>query len=107
MLTIYKYPLHVDDNDIAEVVMPHMARVLTVQAQHETPCIWAVVDTEREPVKRRFRVFGTGHPMKQDYSDYIGTFQLMGGSLIFHLFEDHTINISDGGTTLAIEAETD
>lgn len=86
MLTIYKYSLQlVDDPDI---VLPQGARILTVQAQHETPCIWALVDPEAalEPVG--FRVVGTGHPFPDadDWPAYVGTFQLMGGQLVFHVF---------------------
>lgn len=35
---------------------------------------------------RHFRIKGTGHAA-DDIGDYIGTFQLNGGSLVFHLFE--------------------
>ncbi|GAJ02446.1 unnamed protein product, partial [marine sediment metagenome] len=39
---------------------------------------------------RYFRLSGTGHPLGEDYLriiDYIGTFQMENGALMFHLFE--------------------
>ena len=97
MRIIYKYPLEVKDYQV--VTMPKNAQILTVQAQREKPCIWALVDTDNEPEeryfrmagpeKRYFRMAGTGHPirLKDKLLRYIGTFQLMGGDLIFHVFE--------------------
>ncbi len=92
MLTIYKYQL--DINDIVEIVMPHHARILDIQIQYGCPCIWAIVDTEQPKVTRRFRVFGTGHPMDKDYTNFIGTIQSQDGTLVFHVFEDAPIHSS-------------
>ena len=39
---------------------------------------------------RHFRLSGTGHPLGEDYLriiNYIGTFQMENGALVFHLFE--------------------
>lgn len=87
MKTIYKYPLKVDDYQT--VIMPRGAQILTVQAQREKPCIWALVDIDNEPEKRYFRMAGTGHIInsKDKFLRYIGTFQVMRGDLVFHVFE--------------------
>jgi len=69
--------------------MPKGAEVLCVQMQDGIPCMWAMVDTstmERE--RRLFRILGTGHPADNDVGKYVGTYQMMGGSLVFHVFEE-------------------
>ena len=85
--TIYKYPLPMTEDPTIE--MPRGSRVLTVQVQGSTPCIWAIVDPNQPLEIRRFRVFGTGHPIDENINSitYIGTFQLLGGGFIGHLFE--------------------
>lgn len=72
------------------VEMPIGAEILTVQTQDEEPCIWALVNPENSIEKRYIEVFGTGHHVPCDMGierKYIGTFQLRGGSLVFHVFE--------------------
>ena len=88
MKTVWKYPLEVEDEQIIE--MPANAHILTVQTQQGRPCLWALVDPTRPFEPRRILIAGTGHERK-DLDDvgvgYIGTFQVMGGGLIFHVFE--------------------
>lgn len=86
-LKIYKYPFEVQGD--VEIAMPTGATILTVQVQGETPCIWAIVDPEQPIIVRHFRVFGTGHPLdiEPTLSRYIGTFQLVCGRFVGHLFE--------------------
>lgn len=86
-IAIWKFPIAVADEQ--EIEMPMDARILCVQVQHETPCIWAVCLATNPSEKRRFRTFGTGHPAEwATFGDpYIGTYQLRGGALVFHVFE--------------------
>lgn len=88
MKTVWKYALEVADEQVIE--MPANAHILTVQTQQGTPCIWALVDPTRPYEPRKLLIAGTGHERK-DLDDvgvsYIGTFQVMGGGLIFHVFE--------------------
>jgi len=51
------------------------------------PQLWAYVDPTEPRVTRKFRIIGTGHPIATDPGDYIGTFQMGGGALVFHVFE--------------------
>lgn len=76
-------------DDYQTVMMPRGAQILTVQAQRERPCLWALVDTDNEPEERYFRMAGTGHPFssKDKLLRFIGTFQIMQGGLVFHVFE--------------------
>lgn len=86
MRTVYKYALPLDD--LVTVELPGGAKILCVQAQRDVPTIWALVDTFNSPEPRTFRIAGTGHPIEDMHTDnYIGTFQMRGGSLVFHLFE--------------------
>lgn len=87
MKKIYKYILAA--TDVQTISLPENAEILTVQTQNETPCIWVELDPELpSTVTREFRIFSTGHPMIDYNGKYIGTFQLRGGSLVFHLYEN-------------------
>jgi hypothetical protein len=89
MNAIFKYPIMADGSLV--IALPKGAKILDVQAQHGNPFIWALVDDEAPKEKRVFEIYGTGHPIKNitepTAREYIGTFQLNGGSLVFHLFE--------------------
>ena len=86
-LTIFKYVVPLDG--VIEIQMRKNAHVLSVQTQEEIPCIWAIVDPEAEMEIRKFYLCGTGHPIDIDIPQhrYIGTFQLVEGGFIGHLFE--------------------
>jgi len=86
MKTIYKYPVEI--NDDIRVSMPIDSEILCVQIQYDTPCIWALVDTNKNDTFRNFRWYGTGHNVKDNPGKYIGTVQMMEGKLVFHLFEE-------------------
>ena len=86
MRTIYKYPVTIVDE--FEVRMPRGAQPLCVQVQNGDPFLWALVDTEAAPVQRVLQVRGTGHPCDGFIaSHFVGSFQLHGGALVFHLFD--------------------
>jgi hypothetical protein len=84
---IWKYQLKVQDEQI--VSMPEDAKILCIQAQREKPCLSVIIKTEKisKPVDRTFLMYGTGHTHEKIEGDYIGTFQLHNGRLVFHLFE--------------------
>jgi hypothetical protein len=75
--------------------MPRFAKILCVQMQNDTPCIWAMVDPKQETEMRHFEIFGTGHsiPIVPETMPeiparvYVGTYQEAGGALVWHLFE--------------------
>lgn len=74
--TIWKFPLALLNAQI--IVMPEGAEILTVQRQNEQPCLWAIVNPERNKEDRLFEIHGTGNPMEDEFSvgrKYIGTFQ--------------------------------
>lgn len=90
MKTVWKYTLPwPPPSDLVGFRMPKGARPLTIQTQAGRPCVWALVDDERPLEPRWFRIAGTGHPIEDEIAEdgYIGTFQVIGGGLIFHVFE--------------------
>lgn len=86
MKAIWKY--EIKTTDAQSVEMPLGAKILTVQEQFDNPCIWCLVDTEAKKAFRELRVIGTGHPIEDDFTGiYVGTYQVCGGSGVFHLFD--------------------
>ena len=67
--------------------MPANAMILSVQTQRGQPCVLALVDPDAPRAPRRLHVYGTGHRVRPDCGRFVGTFQMAGGNLIFHLFD--------------------
>ena len=86
MKKIYKYPLEIEDEQ--NVLLPTGAKILTVQSILDKPYLYALVNpTAPNNMAVTIRAFGTGHPISDsDYLEYIGTFQIYGGHLVFHVF---------------------
>lgn len=85
MKTIYKYQL--DVTDVQTLHIPKNSKILNIQTQKNTPCIWALIDTDNDIEDRKFAIYGTGNECSSCYEEYIGTFQIENGSLVFHVFE--------------------
>lgn len=87
MQAIWKFPMKCTDKQV--IAFPKGAKVLCVQSQNETPCIWAVCATADGAATedRTFAIYGTGHQHESISGVYVGTFQLQGGALVFHVFE--------------------
>jgi len=85
MKTIYKYQIPIEDSFIID--LPAKAQILSVQMQGNRPFIWAMVNPNNSIEEFKFRLYGTGHPIKDMAVQYIGTFQMMQGSLVYHLFQ--------------------
>jgi hypothetical protein len=86
METIWKYEILTEDKQI--ISMPIGAEILTVQIQHGMPVLWAKVNPLMKHVDKTIIIFGTGHPITQTEGlKYIGTYQLLNGNFIGHVFE--------------------
>ena len=83
MKTIWKWTLQPETT----IDMPHGAKLLAVQEQRGEPQLWALVDPSAKKYPRTFRVHGTGHDLTDEPGQYVGTFQMHGGALVFHVFE--------------------
>jgi hypothetical protein len=86
MRTVYKYFLN---PDITVLALPYGAEVLSVHEQHEQVCLWALVDPDpiNGTVDRKFKTVGTGHDITETNLQFIGSVHLIGGALVFHVFE--------------------
>jgi len=91
MVTIYKYPLKVTDEQIIENV-PGVREILCVQVQNGIPCLWTKVDSSTYSRPLRVVTKGTGHPFTDTQQSaglkYAGTYQLNEGQLVFHVFTE-------------------
>lgn len=86
MKAIWKFPVHT--TDAFEIEMPQGATLLAVQTQVGDPQLWALVNPDAPRVTRAFRVVGTGHYHPDErFGDYVGTYQLLNGGLVFHVFD--------------------
>lgn len=84
MRTVRKYPITPGQFTIE---MPRNAKILCIQVQGCSPQMWAKVDPNETVIEsRNFEAISTGMEFMPT-GDYVGTFQLMGGSLVFHVFE--------------------
>lgn len=87
MAQIWKYECGTPPNGEFVIEMPQGADILTLQMQGNGPCIWVEVDPGAEKTERFFKTYGTGHEMKEEAQKYVGTYQIRGGMLVFHVFE--------------------
>lgn len=87
MKKIYKYPIEIQDEQV--VLLPTGAKILTVQTQGGKAFLWAMVNpTMPNDMAVTIRIFGTGHTIQDaDRLEYIGTIQMCGGVLVFHVFK--------------------
>lgn len=90
MKTIYKYQL--ETTDFQSITLPKGYEILTVQTQNQTPCLWVLHDKKPEKFEDvEINIIGTGHAIYhvdgKTERKYIGTYQLHGGQLIFHVFQ--------------------
>ena len=87
MEAIWKIKLECTDRQI--INLPAGAKVLCVQEQGDIPHLWFITPQTKDPAieERTFTIYGTGHEHPEIEGRYIGTFQLRGGMLVFHVFE--------------------
>ena len=99
MKKIFKYTLEITDRQEIEMQDGEWLDILCVKEQNGNICLWAIVDPSAPMAKRKFAIYGTGHPMPDDLSDhaYLGTVQTYivegncGGKntteFVWHVFE--------------------
>lgn len=86
MKTIWKFELKVDGRQ--EIDLPEGAQIMSVQEQHGSLCLWAMCEHGAIPKRRTIRIYGTGHAVSDaDRLTFIGTVQMRGGVLVWHVFE--------------------
>ena len=90
--TIYKYRLGWLP---VQVIKLPLKRVLTIQIQDGTPCLWALVDTAAPELPLMIRTVGTGTHDGYDFGKlrYINTTQL--GVFVLHWFYENRTGASN------------
>ena len=83
-MTIWKFDLETTDQQVIQ--MPQGAMILSVQTQRGYPRMWALVNPAAEMGGRKINIHGTGHDVTEGGA-FIGTYQLSGGALVFHVFD--------------------
>lgn len=84
-MPIWKFPLKTLPG-LQDVVLPEGAKLLTVQMQHGTPMLWAVVDPHAPNLEvRQIELVSTGASPPAN-STYISTYQVYGGAGVYHAF---------------------
>lgn len=84
MKTIWKFQLAVTDTQ--RVSMPKGAKILAVQLQDKTLCMWAIVVEGMEMEVREFQIYGTGHMVNPKATlNYLATYQ--DPPFVWHVFE--------------------
>lgn len=84
MSVVHKYNLMV--GVINNISLPAGSKVLTVKAQRDEICMWALMGNGPS-ANHRFFIVGTGHSFHQDIKDYIGTVMSRDHTFVFHVFE--------------------
>jgi len=84
-MRIWKWMLDIQDRQT--MMMPRGAKLLGIQIQNATPCLWALCEPLAPKEPRCIAIYGTGHLIVENPGEYIGTFQVSGGAFVFHAFE--------------------
>jgi len=85
MEIIYKYAVAIEDEQ--KISMRRNATILSVQMQGNVPFLWVRCNPNVGEEARVFIIRGTGQTLPHNVGRFIGTFQVQGGALVFHLFE--------------------
>jgi hypothetical protein len=83
--TIYKYWLNKGPGTQV-LQIPFGAEHLTVQTQDGTPVLWSLIDKSAPIRPVIIDVFETGQTIDNVNRVYVGTYQLNGGELVYHVF---------------------
>ena len=87
MKTVYKYTLPI--HDYIKLVLPKGYKPLYIGTQNDNPYLWALVDpNEQELEEVIIRCAGTGHSIRDEYSEYLGTALMMDGDFVLHYFKE-------------------
>lgn len=84
-MRIWKWKIDVIDRPT--VTMPVGAKLLDAQMQGGSCCLWALCDQNARAELRHLAIYGTGNPMPDEPGEFVATFQMRGGALVFHLFD--------------------
>jgi hypothetical protein len=67
MRKVFKYKLKIDEGEQRLNLHGSDVRILSAAMQVDDLCMWIEADTDRSHVNKRFAVFGTGHPIDEEW----------------------------------------
>ena len=85
MNTIWKFQLVI--TDCQKIIVPFGSRPLSVINQRGQPCLYMLVDPNKETVQRLVYIFGTGNPIDPEVitdTQFIGTIE--DRQFVWHVF---------------------
>jgi hypothetical protein len=83
MKTVWKFPIKIED--VQSIEMPHGAMILHAGLDPTgQPCVWAGVRSEIKTSKQTVYVTGTGHPIPEGPTAYVGSFNQ--GTFVWHVW---------------------
>ncbi len=82
--SVFKYPFQIENS--FDLKLPKGAKILSAQIQDHVPCLWALVNIAGPREVRKFRLYGTGHPISENNLEHVATFQMP--PFVWHLFEE-------------------
>ena len=87
-MKVYKFNKSLFEiGDYLEFDIRGYVKTLSVGEQYGNLCVWVLVSDLDRVTHKVYRVAGTGHPIDGVYSNFVGTVQFDGGSLVLHVFE--------------------
>lgn len=88
MRVVWKYDVPIEERPC--IPMRQGAEILHVDSQHGGIQIWAIIETEQQDVDRYFRVYGTGHDLKDmfGHGKFLGTVVDRTNGFVWHVWTD-------------------
>jgi len=80
-MLVWKFELEVVDEQ--EIGIPPNAKVLHVEAQGSSLCMWCLVDPTKRPLPTTVWITGTGRPVPQ-FAVHLGTAQVR--AMVWHVW---------------------
>lgn len=82
--TIHKFNVEIKDTFTLDLPVAH--KILSLQVQNDVPVMWVLLDSEAPTCPVVFEVYGTGHEISSDATEYIGSVQV--SIMVWHIFKE-------------------
>ena len=82
---IWKIPLNIAP--VQTMFIPEGAEILRVEAIDDVPYLWALVDPDGFTETTMIHILATGEPIPYELGDYIGSYRVLDGREIYHVFK--------------------
>jgi hypothetical protein len=84
MKRVLKYLFEINLGESFKILLPDGFKIILVEMQDNAPCIWAEVNQENVTVEAIFQIFGTGHPIPDQF-EIVRSFQQP--PYVWHLYQ--------------------